>query len=110
MPKDNIDYYLQNNYKCLYSISEFDKECLQIYSTFTYFADSVINKKLTCDRVEIYKDDRKYGNLPLVHRNNGIHNYTLHKITCYSKYIGKLLGMTYNKEILLTHNNNDLIK
>lgn len=108
--KDNLNYYLDNQFKILYSINENNKECLQIYSTFTYFVDNIDDKlKLVYDIVKIYKDDRKYSNLPLQRRNNGAHNYTLHKINFMSKNIGKQLGMTYNKEILLSNNQNDLV-
>jgi hypothetical protein len=107
---NGLEYYLDHKYKCLYSITEDNKECLQIDSTFTFFVDKKKgDEKLTHDNVEIYKDDRRYSNLPLKRRNNGAHNYTLHKISFNSKNIGKQLGMTYNKEILLSNNNNDLI-
>ena len=40
--------------------------------------------------------------------NNGINNYTIHKIDFKAKQIGKILGITYNKEIPMD-GNNDLI-
>ena len=105
--KDNLNYYLDNKFKVLHSVN--NKECLQIDSTFTYFIDNKDVDKITSDIVGIFKDDRRYSNLPLQRRNNGAHNYTLHKICFLSKNIGKQLGMTYNKEILLSNNNNDLV-
>jgi hypothetical protein len=57
------------------------------------------------DQVLIYKDSRKYGKKSLVKHNNGINNYTLHKIEFTSKKIGKDLGITFNKDITMECNN-----
>ncbi len=107
--KDNLKYYESNGFDVLYSMNNNNKECLIIDSTFTYFVNNKDIDKMTSDAVGIYKDDRKYSNLPLKKRNDGYHNYTIHKISFISKKIGKQLGMTYNKEILLSNNNNDLV-
>jgi hypothetical protein len=60
------------------------------------------------DSVYIYKDDRNYGKQSILKHNNGVHNYTLHEIDFVSKRVGKDLGITFNKEILM-NGNNDLI-
>jgi hypothetical protein len=60
------------------------------------------------DSVYIYKDDRNYGRQSLLKHNNGVHNYTLHEIDFVSKRLGKDVGITFNKEILM-NGTNDLI-
>lgn len=89
-----------------------DESCVRIESTFVFYSDLVhlddTSIVLPQDQVLIYKDNRKYGKKSLVKHNNGIHNYTLHKIEFTSKKIGKELGITFNKEITMD-GNNDLI-
>jgi len=58
--------------------------------------------------VYIYKDDSNYGKQSLLKHNNGVHNYTLHEIDFVSKRLGKDIGITFNKEILM-NGTNDLI-
>lgn len=90
-----------------------DSSCIRIDSTFVFYSDlmhtdDIFDHLLPCDQVLIYKDNRKYGKKSFVRHNNGIHNYTLHKIEFISKKIGKELGITFNKEITMD-GNNDLI-
>ena len=90
-----------------------DSSCIRIDSTFTFYSDlmhtdEMFDHLLPFDQVLIYKDNRKYGKKSFVRHNNGIHNYTLHKIEFTSKKIGKELGITFNKEITMD-GNNDLI-
>jgi hypothetical protein len=91
-------------------LNGFDGSCVQIETTFVYYSDLVHQDDtiLPQDLVLIYKDNRKYGKKSLVKHNNGIHNYTLHKVEFTSKKIGKELGITFNKEITMD-GNNDLI-
>jgi hypothetical protein len=66
------------------------------------------NPLLPEDAAFIYKDDRNYGKKSLFKHNNGSNNYTLHEIDFKSKSLGKDLGITFNKEINMS-GNNDLI-
>jgi hypothetical protein len=102
---NKLEYYKNNdNFEFKYCLDENNKECMSIYSTFTYFTDN--DNKITRDIVQIYKDNRRYGNVITKNHNNGAHNYTIHKIEFVSKKLGKEFGMTYNKEILLNLDNN----
>jgi hypothetical protein len=98
-------------YSCQ-QLNGLDESCLRIESTFVFYSDLVhlddASTVLPQDQVLIYKDNRKYGKKSLVKHNNGIHNYTLHKVEFSSKKIGKELGITFNKEITMD-GNNDLI-
>jgi hypothetical protein len=67
--------------------------------------DEKFDHLLPQDLVWIYKDNRKYCKKSLVKHNNGINNYTLHKIEFNSKKIGKELGITFNKDITMECNN-----
>ena len=101
----------REGYTCSYQqLNGIDESCLRIESTFVFYSDLVHQDDaiLPQDQVLIYKDNRKYGKKSLVKHNNGIHNYTLHKIEFTSKKIGKELGITFNKEITMD-GNNDLI-
>ena len=87
-----------------------DNSCLKIESTFVFYSDKVhtdekFDHLLPQDFVWIYKDNRKYCKKSLVKHNNGINNYTLHKIEFNSKRIGKELGITFNKDITMECNN-----
>lgn len=101
-------------YKMIYTPFTEDGVCMQINTTFTFYSDKyhTNNHKsepdLPEDCVNIYKDDRNYGKQSLLKHNNGVHNYTLHEIDFVSKRLGKDLGITFNKEILM-NGNNDLI-
>ena len=97
------------SFSCL-QLNGLDSSCIRLESTFVFYSDLVHQDDtvLPQDQVLIYKDNRKYGKKSLVKHNNGIHNYTLHKIEFTSKKIGKELGITFNKEITMD-GNNDLI-
>jgi hypothetical protein len=97
-------------YACQQSSNIIDSSCLKIESTFVFYSDRVhtdeqFDHLLPQDQVLIYKDNRKYGKKSLVKHNNGINNYTLHKIEFTSKKIGKELGITFNKDITMECNN-----
>ena len=102
-----IDGY---TYVCQQSSNIIDGSCLKMESTFVFYSDRVhtdeqFDHLLPQDQVLIYKDSRKYGKKSLVKHNNGINNYTLHKIDFTSKKIGKELGITFNKDITMECNN-----
>jgi hypothetical protein len=87
-----------------------DSSCVKMESTFAFYSDMVhtdekFDHLLPQDLVWIYKDNRKYCKKSLVKHNNGINNYTLHKIGFNSKKIGKELGITFNKDITMECNN-----
>jgi hypothetical protein len=97
-------------YACQQSSNIIDGSCLKMESTFVFYSDRVhtdeqFDHLLPQDQVLIYKDNRKYGKKSLVKHNNGINNYTLHKIEFTSKKIGKELGITFNKDITMECNN-----
>jgi hypothetical protein len=97
-------------YICQQSSNIIDGSCLKMESTFVFYSDRVhtdepFDHLLPQDQVLIYKDNRKYGKKSLVKHNNGINNYTLHKIEFTSKKIGKELGITFNKDITMECNN-----
>ena len=97
-------------YVCQQSSNIIDGSCLKMESTFVFYSDRVhtdeqFDHLLPQDQVLIYKDSRKYGKKSLVKHNNGINNYTLHKIEFTSKKIGKDLGITFNKDITMECNN-----
>jgi len=98
------------SYVCQQSSNIIDGSCLKMESTFVFYSDRVhtdeqFDHLLPQDQVLIYKDNRKYGKKSLVKHNNGINNYTLHKIEFTSKKIGKELGITFNKDITMECNN-----
>jgi hypothetical protein len=101
-------------YKFVYSPIFQDGTCMQISTIFTFYSDKYHTKSpksepdLPEDSVYIYKDDRNYGKQSLLKHNNGIHNYTQHEIDFISKRLGKDIGITFNKEILL-NGTNDII-
>ena len=109
-----IQELLKNGYKHIYSSFTKDGVCMNINTTFTFYSDMYHTKHpksepdLPEDSVYIYKDDRNYGKQSILKHNNGVHNYTLHEIDFVSKRVGKDLGITFNKEILM-NGNNDLI-
>ena len=88
--------------------------CMQMNTVFTFYSHKYhtghkgSEPELPEDSVFIYKDDRNYGSKSLQKHNNGINNYTLHEIEFNSKRLGKDIGITFNKEILM-NGNNDLI-
>ena len=60
------------------------------------------------NHVHVYKDDRKYSSSSLRssrQRNNGSCNYNYHKIEFKSKQVGKEVGITYNKQLLMNIQN-----
>jgi hypothetical protein len=110
----HIQELLKNGYRHVYSSFTDDGVCMNINTTFTFYSDMYHTKypksepDLPEDSVYIYKDDRNYGKQSILKHNNGVHNYTLHEIDFVSKRLGKDLGITFNKEILM-NGNNDLI-
>jgi hypothetical protein len=109
-----IQELIKNGYKHVYSSFTNDGVCMNINTTFTFYSEMYHTKNpksepdLPEDSVYIYKDDRNYGKQSILKHNNGVHNYTLHEIDFVSKRVGKDLGITFNKEILM-NGNNDLI-
>ena len=109
-----IDELKKLGYKMVYSPIFQDGACMQISTIFTFYSDKYHTKspksepELPEDSVYIYKDDRNYGKQSLLKHNNGIHNYTQHEIDFISKRLGKDIGITFNKEILL-NGTNDII-
>ena len=102
---NDIDSLLQDGYKYYYPIED-NNYTIIIESTYTRYSDN--NEILPCDSVDIYRDDRKYGNTPLSKKMDGYHNYNIHRIRFNSKIIGKELGITFNKDINLINCNNNL--
>jgi len=109
-----IQELLKNGYKMAYTPFNNEGVCMQINTTFVFYSDKYhtanpkLEPELPEDTVFIYKDDRNYGKQSLLKHNNGVHNYTLHEIDFVSKRLGKDIGITFNKEILM-NGNNDLI-
>jgi hypothetical protein len=103
---DTFNNYLRDGYKHLYA--DADGSCIKVESTFTRFSEHHASLSSASDLVHIYKDRRKYGKKSFVKHNDGYDNYTMHKIDFKAKPIGKILGITYNKEITMD-GNNDLI-
>jgi hypothetical protein len=105
---------IKSGYKHNYIPLNEEGVCMYINTTFTFYSDKyhTTNKDtepdLPEDGVYIYKDDRNYGKQSLLKHNNGVHNYTLHELDFVSKRLGKDLGITFNKEILM-NGNNDII-
>ena len=92
-----------------------DGSCVDLDTIFTFYSDLFHTKDakaetelMPSDMVLIYKDNRKYGKKSFKKHNNGINNYTLHRIDFSSKKIGKELGITFNKDITM-EGTNDLI-
>ncbi len=95
-----------------YSFDQDEKAAILLTSTFAYFALAGIEdlgEKLPNDRTEIIKNKRKYAEIYLKKHNNGSHNYTIHRINLNSKTIGKILGITFNKDFHLNDGANDLV-
>ena len=107
--KNLLDNKVKEGYKHLYRSNDNDLSCIEIVSTFTFFsdhfntADAELNKPE--DAVYIYKDNRKYANKPLKKHNDGVNNYTIHKLDFKSKKIGKEFNITFNKDITMDKNN-----
>lgn len=105
---------IQNGYTEPYAPVNDSGACLTVRSTFTMYSDKFhTDDKSTepdcpSDDTFIYKDDRNYGKKPLFKRNDGTHNYTLNEINFTSKRLGKIMGITVNKEITMS-GTNDLI-
>jgi len=110
----------------LYTPLNNNGHCVEINSIFTFYSDKFNDKdsqkdkdsqedetndkdiELPGDMVNVYKDNRLYGSKSLKKHIDGNQNYTLHEIKFISKKIGKILGITYNKEITMD-GLNDLI-
>jgi hypothetical protein len=109
-----INELIKTGYRHVYAQFTDDGVCMNINTTFTFYSDKYHTKTpklepdLPEDSVYIYKDDRNYGKQSLLKHNNGVHNYTLHEVDFVSKRLGKDLGITFNKEILM-NGHNDLI-
>jgi hypothetical protein len=106
--KNLLDNKIKEGYKHLYRSNDNDLSSIEIVSTFTFFSDHFntdTEVKPPEDTVNIYKDNRKYGNKALKKHNNGINNYTIHKIDFISKKIGKEFNITFNKDITMDKNN-----
>ena len=104
--KKNEGYILTCQFK-----NSLDGSSIKIDTTFAFYSDTIPTKEnglMPEDVVFIYKDNRKYSKKSFVKHNNGIHNYTIHRIEFDSKKVGKELGITFNKEITMD-GNNDLI-
>ena len=107
--EDRLSCYMREGYELVYNSDKLNalKETIRIESTFSFYSENDCD--LPMDSVLIYKDNRLYGKKNFVKNNNGTNNYTIHKIEFTSKKIGKMLGITYNKEITMDVNN-DLTK
>lgn len=107
--EDRLSCYLREGYELVYNSDKLNalKETIRIESTFSFYSENDCD--LPMDSVLIYKDNRLYGKKNFAKNNNGTNNYTIHKIEFTSKKIGKMLGITYNKEITMDVNN-DLTK
>ena len=107
--EDRLSCYLREGYELVYNPDKMNalKETIRMESTCSFYSDN--DENLPFDSVLIYKDKRLYGKKNFVKNNNGTNNYTIHKIEFTSKKIGKMLGITYNKEITMDVNN-DLTK
>ena len=107
--EDRLSCYLREGYELVYNQDKTNalKETIRIETTFSFYSENEENIPMDC--VLIYKDNRLYGKKNFVKNNNGTNNYTIHKIEFTSKKIGKMLGITYNKEITMDVNN-DLTK
>ncbi len=104
---DKMEGYMKNGYKLLYT--QYDKDhCIEINTTTVYYSEN--DKELPNDTVNIYKDNRLYCSEPLVKHNDGYFNHVIHEINFKSKDIGKHIGITYNKEINIKNQNNDLVE
>jgi hypothetical protein len=102
---DRLSCFLREGYELVYNQDKTNalKETIRVESTFSFYSDN--DENLPFDSVLIYKDNRLYGKKNFVKNNNGTNNYTIHKIEFTSKKIGKMLGITYNKEITMDVNN-----
>ena len=71
-----LDNKIKEGYTHLYAPNDInDLSCIEIVSTFTFFSDHFNADKEVKppeDIVNIYKDNRKYGNKALRKHNNGI--------------------------------------
>lgn len=107
--EDRLACYLKEGYELIYNADKMNalKETIRTETTFSFYSENDCD--LPFDSVLIYKDNRLYGKKNFVKNNNGTNNYTIHKIEFTSKKIGKMLGITYNKEITMDVNN-DLTK
>jgi hypothetical protein len=107
--EDRLSCYLREGYELVYNVDKMNalKETIRTETTFSFYSENDCD--LPFDSVLIYKDKRLYGKKNFVKNNNGTNNYTIHKIEFTSKKIGKMLGITYNKEITMDVNN-DLTK
>jgi hypothetical protein len=103
--EDQLSCYLRKGYELVYNMDKMNalKETIRTETTFSFYSDN--DENLPFDSVLIYKDNRLYGKKNFVKNNNGTNNYTIHKIEFTSKKIGKMLGITYNKEITMDVNN-----
>ena len=111
---DCIANLQKNGYYFVYAPFTDDGVCLQLKTTFAFYSDMFHRQDgndhpILDDALLIHKDDRNYGKQSIFVHRNGCHNYTLHEMDFVSKRLGKDIGITFNKEILM-NGNNELIK
>jgi hypothetical protein len=109
-----IDDLQKSGYKFVYTPFTDDGVCLELKTTFAFYSDMFHRQDgndhpILDDALLIHKDDRNYGKQSIFVHRNGCHNYTLHEMDFVSKSLGKDIGITFNKEILM-NGNNELIK
>jgi hypothetical protein len=108
---DGLEYIAglqRNGYRFAYVPFNADGVCLQLNTTLAFYSDRYHTQNelpMPDDCLLIYKDDRCYGKESLFTHNNGCHNYTLHEMDFMSKRIGKDIGITFHKEILMNGKN-----
>ena len=104
--------YLNKGYKYKHSFSSINKECIRATSTFTlyhpnFYTKEGTTKKITRDRIQIYRGGRLYGNWGIEEGANGSKNFNDNKVILKSKELISKLGLTFNKHIS-RGNTNDL--
>lgn len=104
----------KNGYYFVYAPFTDDGVCLQLKTTFAFYSDMFHRQDgndhpILDDALLIHKDDRNYGKQSIFVHRNGCHNYTVHEMDFVSKRLGKDIGITFTKEILM-NGNNELIK
>jgi len=107
---DDINKLLSEGYTTHYHINSQNKWCIEIDTTFVLFSLQTENEELPKASTEIYKDGRLYGIIDNLSKSqDGYKNHVLHRVNFKSKKIGKELGITFNKYITFSQDNN-LIK
>lgn len=104
----------KNGYYSVYAPFNREGVCLQLNTTFVFYSDMYhrqdgTDHPITDDALLIYKDDRCYGKKSIFVHRNGCNNYTLHEMDFVSKRLGKDIGITFNKEILMNGSNELII-